>query len=162
VEIDRNGLEVLSRKDCLELLATAELGRVAVTSGALPTILPVTFRFDGRQILIRTARGTRLDAATRDSVVAFEADHMGPSGSTGWSVVVTGVARVLTDSDEVAAAQHPSLVRWAPSSDDRIVGISPDVVSGRRVLPGHARVGATLDGPANRSALASRSRCPEG
>jgi nitroimidazol reductase NimA-like FMN-containing flavoprotein (pyridoxamine 5'-phosphate oxidase superfamily) len=148
VEVDRNGLEVLSREDCLVLLGTAELGRVAMTSGALPTILPVNFRFDGRQILIRTGRGTRLDAATRDSVVAFEADQMEPAWNAGWSVVVTGVARVLTDPGEVVAAQHPSLVRWAPADDDRIVAISPDVVSGRRVFPGHGRAGAALDRPA--------------
>jgi nitroimidazol reductase NimA-like FMN-containing flavoprotein (pyridoxamine 5'-phosphate oxidase superfamily) len=147
VEVDRNGLEVLSREDCLVLLGTAGLGRVAVTNGALPTILPVNFRFDGRQILIRTGRGTRLDSATRDAVVAFEADQMDPAWNAGWSVAVTGVARVLTDPDEVSAAHHPSLVRWAPVADDRIVAISPDIVSGRRVLPGRGRVSA-LDRPA--------------
>lgn len=146
MEVDRNGLEVLSREDCLSLLGTARLGRIAVTSRALPTILPVNFSFDGRQILIRTGRGTKLDAATRDSVVAFEVDQIEPGRNTEWSVVVTGVARVLTDPDEVAAAQRPSLVRWAAAADDRIVAISPEVVSGRRVLPGRGR-GRALDSP---------------
>jgi uncharacterized protein len=141
VEVDRNGLEVLSREDCLLLLETAVLGRVAVSSGALPTILPVNFTYDGRQILIRTGRGTKLDAATRNTVVAFEVDQIEPARDAGWSVVVTGVARELTDPGEMAAAQHPLLVRWASASsaDDRIVAISPDVISGRRVLPGGRR-----------------------
>jgi uncharacterized protein len=99
VEVDRNGLEVLSRDECLRLLGTAGLGRVAVTTAALPTILPVNFRFDGRQILIRTGRGTKLDAATRNAVVAFEVDEVEPATREGWSVVVTGVARELTDPD---------------------------------------------------------------
>jgi hypothetical protein len=47
MEIDRNGLEVLSRHECLRLLGTATLGRIGVTSDALPTVLPVNFRFDG-------------------------------------------------------------------------------------------------------------------
>ena len=149
MELDRNGLEVLSREDCLRLLGTAVLGRVAVTSGALPTILPVNFDFDGREILIRTGRGTQLDAATRDAVVAFEVDEIEPAWRAGWSVVVTGFARELPDPELVAAAaEHPSLGRWASAADDRIVAISPDVVSGRRVLPGCGRPGAGLDQPA--------------
>lgn len=147
MEVDRNGLEVLSREDCLVLLGTAGLGRIAVTSGALPTILPVNFNFDGEQILIRTGRGTKLDAATRNAVVAFEVDQIEPGRDAVWSVVVTGVARELADPEEVAAAHHPSLVRWAPAANDRIVAISTDVVSGRRVLPGRARAESPLDRP---------------
>jgi len=155
VEVDRNGLEVLSREDCLRLLATAVLGRVAVTSRALPTIVPVNFHFDGRQILIRTGRGTKLDAATRDAVVAFEADEVSNATHAGWSVVVTGIARELTDPEEVAAAVHPPLACWASGSDDRLVAISTDVVSGRRVVPGRGRAGEALDRSATGSAPAT-------
>ena len=134
MEVDRNGLEVLSRDECLRLLGTAGLGRVAVTTAALPTILPVNFRFDGREILIRTGRGTKLDAATRNAVVAFEVDEVEPATREGWSVVVTGVARDLTDPDELAEAQTPPLVRWASGDDHRVVAISTEVVSGRRIV----------------------------
>jgi hypothetical protein len=136
VEVDRNGLEVLGRDECLRLLATATLGRVAVTSGALPTVLPVNFRFDGRQILFRTGVGTKLDAATDNAVVAFEVDEIDPVAHTGWSVVVTGVARELTDARQLAEAQGPPLARWAPGADHRVVAISTDLVSGRRIVPG--------------------------
>ena len=135
MEVDRNGLEVLSRDECLRLLGTAALGRVAVTTAALPTILPVNFRFDGRQILIRTGRGTKLDAATRRAVVAFEVDHIEPATHTGWSVVVTGVADEITDPDELDDARDPPLARWAPGPDHRIVAISTDLISGRRIMP---------------------------
>jgi nitroimidazol reductase NimA-like FMN-containing flavoprotein (pyridoxamine 5'-phosphate oxidase superfamily) len=135
MEVDRNGLEVLSRDDCFRLLETAILGRVAVTTEALPTILPVNFRFDGRRILIRTGRGTTLDAATQHAVVAFEADEIEPAHRVGWSVVVTGVAREVTDTDELADVQHLGLERWATGPDHRVVAISTDVVSGRRILP---------------------------
>src|SRR5262245_9892659 len=112
MEVDRNGLEVLSREDCLRLLGTARLGRVAASSGALPIILPVNFCFDGLQILIRTGRGTQLDAATRNTVVAFEADEIEPAWNAGWSVTVTGFARRLSDPDEMAAAQRSTLGGW--------------------------------------------------
>jgi nitroimidazol reductase NimA-like FMN-containing flavoprotein (pyridoxamine 5'-phosphate oxidase superfamily) len=135
MEIDRNGLEVLSREDCLQLLGTAILGRVAVTTQALPTIVPVNFRFDGREILIRTGRGTKLDAATHNAVVAFEADEIEPVQRGGWGVVVTGVAREVTDPEELADARKLGLERWAPGPDHRVVAISTEVVSGRRILP---------------------------
>ena len=138
MEVDRNGLEVLSRDACLRLLATATLGRVGVSSGALPSVLPVNFRFDGRQILIRTGVGTKLDAAVQNAVVAFEVDEIDPVAHTGWSVLVTGVARELTDSGELTRAQVPPLARWAPGGEDRVVAISTELVSGRRIVPGLA------------------------
>ena len=138
MEVDRNGLEVLSRDACLRLLATATLGRVGVSSGALPSVLPVNFRFDGRQILIRTGVGTKLDAAVDNAVVAFEVDEIDPVAHTGWSVLVTGVARELTDARELARAQVPPLARWAPGGEDRVIAISTELVSGRRIVPGLA------------------------
>ncbi|HET6832941.1 MAG TPA: pyridoxamine 5'-phosphate oxidase family protein [Acidimicrobiales bacterium] len=138
MEVDRNGLEVLGRDACLRLLATATLGRVGVSSGALPSVLPVNFRFDGRQILIRTGMGTKLDAAVNNAVVAFEVDEIDPVAHTGWSVLVTGLARELTDAGELAAAQVPPLARWAPRGDHRVIAISTELVSGRRVVAGLA------------------------
>ena len=136
VEVDRNGLEVLTRDECLRLLGTAVLGRIAVSTWVLPTILPVNFHFDGRQILVRTARGTKLDAATRNAVVAFEVDDMDPVSHTGWSVVVTGAARELTEPGELAEARRRPLARWAPGPEDRVIAISTTTVSGRRIVPG--------------------------
>lgn len=135
MELDRNGLEVLSRDECLRLLGTAALGRVAVTNAALPTILPVGFHYDGTQILIRTGRGTKLGAATRNAVVAFEVDDVSPSTLTGWSVVVTGVARELTEPDERVTALLTPRSQWVRGDDHRVVAISTDIVSGRRVVP---------------------------
>lgn len=134
MELDRNGLEVLGRDESLDLLGTAVLGRIAVSSGALPTVLPVNFRFDGRRILFRTGVGTKLDAATHHAVVAFEVDEIDANAETGWSVVVTGVAKEVTDAAELASAQALPLVRWASGLDDRVVAISPDLVSGRRIV----------------------------
>jgi two-component system, NarL family, response regulator DevR len=108
VEVDRNGLEVLSRDACLRLLATATLGRVGVSVDALPRVLPVNFRFDGGRILIRTGTGTKLDAAADNAVVAFEVDEIDPVAHTGWSVVVTGMARELTDAGELGGGPGPA------------------------------------------------------
>jgi uncharacterized protein len=137
-EIDRNGLEILDREECLLLLSRPTLGRVGLTVDALPIVLPVNFWFDGQRILIRTGEGTKLDAALRNAVVAFEVDEIDPVEHAGWSVVVTGRAREIDDPDELARLRHAPLARWAPKGDGRVVAIDPELVSGRRVHPGLA------------------------
>jgi nitroimidazol reductase NimA-like FMN-containing flavoprotein (pyridoxamine 5'-phosphate oxidase superfamily) len=137
MEVDRNGLEVLGHDECLELLETATLGRIGVSSDALPIVLPINFRFDGGQILFRTGVGTKLDAATNNAVVAFEVDEIDPTAHTGWSAVVRGVARELTDPltdpHELAEVQRRRVPRWAPGPDHRIVAIQPVLISGQIV-----------------------------
>jgi uncharacterized protein len=138
MEVDRNGLEVLDREECLRLLATATLGRIGVTSRSLPTVLPVNFKLDGDRILVRTGIGTKLNAATQNAVVAFEVDDFDPMCQSGWSVVVTGVTSEITDPDERETVRSAGLARWAAHGDGRIVAISTELVSGRRVVPGTA------------------------
>jgi nitroimidazol reductase NimA-like FMN-containing flavoprotein (pyridoxamine 5'-phosphate oxidase superfamily) len=139
MEIDRNGLEVLGRDECMRLLASASLGRLGITTGALPTVLPVNFRLVGDQVVFRTGSGTKLDAATDNAVVAFEVDDMDPVWHTGWSVVVTGVAREVTDPDELAAIELTSIPHWAPDHASRLVAVSTEIVTGRRVRSGVQR-----------------------
>jgi hypothetical protein len=133
MEIDRNGLEVLDRATCLALLAQGVIGRVGVTSRALPTVLPVNYGLVGDRIVMRTGRGTKLDAATRNAVVAFEVDEFDRDEGTGWSVVVTGVAREM-DPSEVVPAELVPVPLWMSGGADHLVAISTDVISGRRVL----------------------------
>lgn len=95
----------LSRGQCLALLSTAPVGRVGVSLGALPVILPVNYVVLDERVVFRTVPGTKLDAATARTVVAFEADGHDPHGTWGWSVLIQGVARELT---EAGAGQGPS------------------------------------------------------
>lgn len=135
-ETDRNGLVILDRAECLRLLATATLGRIGLTTGALPAVLPVNFWFDGERILIHTGPGTKLAAATRDTVVAFEVDEMDGFWHTGWSVLVTGVARHLTDPAELQRTGELPIPRWAPRGGGHVVAITPELISGRRIEAG--------------------------
>ena len=134
--LDRNGLEVLDREISLRLLASSTLGRIGVTDGALPTILPVNFVFDGERILVRTSAGTKLHAAAAGAVVAFEVDDFDPLYHSGWSVVVTGPAQEVTDPEDLARARQAHLPHWSPA-DGNVIAIDPAIVSGRRLTPGH-------------------------
>jgi len=136
MEVDRNGLEVLSREDCLYLLASATLGRIAFTSGALPRVLPVSFHLERERILVRTARGSQLDVALQDVVVAFEVDDFDPIHHSGWSVAVTGVAAEVSDPTELDSARQVPVAHWAAAGDEVVIAISTELVSGRRTTTG--------------------------
>jgi nitroimidazol reductase NimA-like FMN-containing flavoprotein (pyridoxamine 5'-phosphate oxidase superfamily) len=136
MELDRNGLEILDREECLRLLDHAVLGRIGISSGALPTILPVNFRLVNERIVFRTGRGTKLDAATENAVVAFEVDDLDAMGHSGWSVVVIGMAHEVRDLEERTALEEIPIPRWAPNEDGRVVSVSTDIVSGRRLRGG--------------------------
>jgi nitroimidazol reductase NimA-like FMN-containing flavoprotein (pyridoxamine 5'-phosphate oxidase superfamily) len=138
MQVDRNGLEILDRDECLRLLGRATLGRVAVTSAAMPTVLPVNFRLTGGRIVFRTGAGTKLAAATRNAVVAFEVDDIDPVRQTGWSVVVTGVARPVVDNDVLAELDGLFIPRWA-GPENQVVEVSLELISGRRIPPGLPR-----------------------
>jgi nitroimidazol reductase NimA-like FMN-containing flavoprotein (pyridoxamine 5'-phosphate oxidase superfamily) len=131
MEIDRNGLEVLDRGQCLALLGSAHVGRIGLSSGALPLVVPVDFAVVGDRIVLHTSRGTLLDTATRDTVVAFEADDFDRHDRSGWSVVVTGVA-VDAPADDLPDPDRRRLASWAAGDDGRFVAITTDVISGRR------------------------------
>jgi nitroimidazol reductase NimA-like FMN-containing flavoprotein (pyridoxamine 5'-phosphate oxidase superfamily) len=139
---DRNGLEVLTRAESLLLLGTGTIGRIGLTADALPLVLPVNYHYDGERIVIRSHPGTKLDAATRHTVVAFEVDDIDPIYHSGWSVVVQGVARTVGDHNEIARLRSLPLSVWTPVDADRFVTISVDIVSGRRIARPHAQVPA--------------------
>lgn len=125
-------MRALTREQCFSLLTTVAIGRVGVSIDALPVILPVNFTVLDDWILFRTVPGTKLDAAMRRSVAAFEADDHAADGSWGWSVLVRGYAHDLRDGQSVppAGALHP----WPyPRGEaNHVVGIEATMVTGRR------------------------------
>lgn len=133
MEVDRNGLGVLTRTECLELLRASHLGRVGVSVDALPVILPVQYAMLDDDVVFRTGVGTKLDAALQNNVVAFEIDSVDPLYHRGWSVVVTGRALEVTDAGEHAVCERLPLRPWRPGEVDRFVKITTDVVSGRLI-----------------------------
>lgn len=130
-------LEVLSREDCLALLATSDVGRLGVSIRALPAILPVNFAMLGNDVVIRSVSGSKLDAAVAQQIVAFEVDDHDPDGMWGWSVLVVGAGSEITDPDSLAIARALGLRSWAFTNDraDRYLRVETTVVTGRRFGP---------------------------
>ena len=135
MEIDRNGLEVLSRQACLGLLAASRLGRVVITDMALPAAFPVNYVLAGDDIVFVTSPGSKLEEATDGQVVAFEVDEIDPDSHLGWSVLVRGEAAVVTDGAELAGVHIPAGPGRGPYEDLEVIRIRSQLVSGRRLVP---------------------------
>jgi nitroimidazol reductase NimA-like FMN-containing flavoprotein (pyridoxamine 5'-phosphate oxidase superfamily) len=137
-----DGFRELERQECLRLLATAPVGRVVHTRHALPAVLPVNFRLDDDgAVLLRTSAASELARAVDGAVVAFEADEVDAAAHSGWSVVVTGSAAVITDP-----AQHRRLARNGPRScvpwpKEAFIRIEPELITGRELVGGRSLYG---------------------
>jgi len=133
VLFDEQGIEVLSVAECRQLLEQGSVGRVAITVGAVPAVLPVNYRVLDGDVVFRTAQGTKLDAAVRNAVVAFEVDQVDPLYHEGWSVLVVGVAREIPPGPERDRALALPLEPWAPGERTHVVRIATELISGRRI-----------------------------
>ncbi len=144
----------LTAGECWQLLASVPIGRVVFTHRAMPAIRPVNHLVEGRTIIIRTHLGAAIAsrAATSlsdtagaagssagargeepGSVVCYEADQIDPVRHTGWSVIVTGLARLVTDPGAIARYAD-TLEPWMAGDMNQIVAIEPRFVSGIRLV----------------------------
>ena len=131
---DRNGIDVMTIEECWTALATTPVGRVAFVSAGSPVILPVNFALDGRSVVIRSAGGDKLHAASLGQAVAFEVDDWNADDRTGWSVLVQGIAEEVEDAPTIVRFQALGLTPGADSvARDRWIRIRTEEITGRRV-----------------------------
>ncbi|MEU5769621.1 helix-turn-helix domain-containing protein [Streptomyces asoensis] len=123
----------LSRTECGDLLSTHGVGRLAVCTAQGPLIVPVNYSVVDGTIVFRTARGATPSLGI-GSKVAFEIDRIDDAFSQGWSVLVRGHARMVTDPVEVGRlARQAHSTPWAGGRRDVWVRVEPYAVTGRRV-----------------------------
>ncbi|MGW0969560.1 pyridoxamine 5'-phosphate oxidase family protein [Streptomyces sp. NPDC002516] len=128
----------LDRQECLRLLAKVPVGRVVYTRQALPAVLPVNFCLDtDDSVLLRTSSDSELVRAIDGVVVAFEADEFDAESRSGWSVVVTGRAGLVTDPSEHERLTQAGPTSWMPLRGAVFLRIESEMVTGRD-LRGHA------------------------
>ena len=124
----------LSRAELVELLQFhGFVGRVGFVVDGLPLILPVNYLADEESIVFCTEPGTKLSALGGGAPVVFEVDDSRPLFHAGWSVVVKGTAREISDEEELDELRRGPLHSWATRSSEHWVRISMDEVTGRRI-----------------------------
>ncbi|WP_431965823.1 pyridoxamine 5'-phosphate oxidase family protein [Nocardia sp. bgisy134] len=122
----------LDREQALSLLAQAPFGRVVYTRDALPAIRPVNHLLEDGRVIVRTRIASQFSTAVQKRagiVVAYEADDLDIDRRTGWSVVVTGIARPITDATRIARYQQV-LRPWIDAPMDGVIEIETTIVSG--------------------------------
>ncbi|MGW2485834.1 helix-turn-helix domain-containing protein [Streptomyces sp. NPDC001606] len=123
----------LDEQECRELLATHGVGRVSVSTEGAPVVVPVNYSVVDGAIVFRTSPGS---VTTRGlgHEVAFEVDRVDDALSQGWSVLVRGTARAVTDPAETRRlAEHAYSTPWAGGERDLWVRIEPSALTGRRI-----------------------------
>ncbi len=136
---DHQGLIVLDEASCRALLHTVRLGRVALTDGALPMILPLTFACLDSDLVFRTGPGALRRAALAHQVVCFEADWVDEQVTAGWSVSAIGHLRSVTDPAHVERCNATALPTWSNAAtsgsmpdSSTFVALTPELFSGRQ------------------------------
>jgi uncharacterized protein len=117
-------------------LRHARFGRVAYLDGVQPIVVPVNIVSDETQhVLLRTAAETPL-ARLDGQRVAVKIDGHDNADRSGWSILVRGVARDVTDAPDVEAHrwQKVTVDTWAPGVRDRLIVVLPLSITGR-VIP---------------------------
>jgi nitroimidazol reductase NimA-like FMN-containing flavoprotein (pyridoxamine 5'-phosphate oxidase superfamily) len=136
------GLDVLAVDECIALLERCPVGRVGVDlAGEGPAVFPVNYAFDGRDVTFRTNTGSLLHRADQ-SRVAFEIDGIDRVYHQGWSVLVVGLLRAVTNTAECEALAELPVGAWVPGLRPQWMRIHPERITGRCIPP---------TGPANRS-----------
>jgi nitroimidazol reductase NimA-like FMN-containing flavoprotein (pyridoxamine 5'-phosphate oxidase superfamily) len=128
------GLELLTEDEARELLAKGQVGRVGITIGALPAIFPVNYRIIDGAIVFRTSPGSKMSAAARGAVVAFEVDDYQLADRSGWSVLAVGPSEVIHDIDLTFKVLDSGLDPLVDGRCTAIVRIEPTFLSGRRIV----------------------------
>lgn len=125
-------MKEMSTAEAMKWLGSVQIGRIFFTSRAMPAVRPVNHVIDAGEIIIRSHEGSAIVTAanaSRGAVVAYEADQLDPVTRTGWSVVVTGLAHLVEDSQEVRRYRD-MLQPWVTGKLDHVICITPGIVTG--------------------------------
>ena len=121
------GFEAMTAEQCRRLLASTHIGRIALTVGALPVVLPVQYALDADHLLVRTPGHHDVGRGVDGQVVGFEADQLDLDHGAGWCVSVTGTVHVVDRHGDVGTV-HP----WF--SDGMLLSLDTDVIAGHRIV----------------------------
>lgn len=125
-------LEPIGPTECLHLLTSGGVGRVAAMAGGRLVVLPVNYEVHDGTVIFRTSPSSVL-ARLADGRVSFEIDRIDDGMRAGWSVLVSGPARVLTEPELHVLRAGVRVEPWAGGKRDLYVAVTPEEISGRRI-----------------------------
>ena len=130
-----SSLEEIPEEECLALLAGKCVGRLVVVQEESPIAFPVNYVLDGHTVAVRTDPGTKLDWGALGRV-AFEVDEIDEIERQGWSVIVQGVGRDITEGIDSWSERLRSreLAPWVGGGREHWIAIASPRITGRRIV----------------------------
>jgi uncharacterized protein len=122
----------LDRDECLALLATTNLGRLALTRRALPTIVPARYLVNDERAVIHLSTGLNHVAWLDGEVVALQVSAFDETQTYGWTVFITGAAHGMPDP--IRPQDHPN-APWIATGGGDLIALSTDIIHGERLGP---------------------------
>ena len=123
--------EPLDEHRCVRLLSQASLGRVVLSVGCLPAAVPVHVDVTHGHVLLTCLPGPVLTAAERRDVISVETDGEDADGAT-WSVLATGVARVVEAGDPLCEVANGERLGRMLERGASLVAVPLTAVRGER------------------------------
>lgn len=137
VTTDPADLGSLLRAESMALLRSVSVGRIVFTDRALPAITPVSFQvMRNGDVVFRSDVGSKLSAATRGAVVAFQADSYNNENREEWSVVVTGRSYHVVSVEELSEIDSLQPITREAGNRQDVIRITAEIVEGRRIVAG--------------------------
>jgi transcriptional regulator with XRE-family HTH domain len=127
-------LHDLTEAECLALIAPGGVGRfLFVQAGRGPVAFPVNFKMDTGDVVFRISGESVSAEVVHQQPVSFDVDHLDEALGEGWSVLLTGTAKIISDGRELSRAQALGIQPWAGGDRDLYVRLSPTQITGRRI-----------------------------
>ena len=127
-------LVVLDEDECWELLGSVRVARVGINVDGRIDVLPINHTVIDGHIAWLSGTGTKLGIAAAEAPIALEADQIDEDTKHGWSVLVHGTARIVTDDDVKQRLFDAETSPWAAPDQRTIwIEVADPVLSGRRV-----------------------------
>lgn len=126
-------LRELDATECLELLGTRSVGRVAFCAEDGPVVLPVNYVVHDGDVLFRTSPHNSIARHVTRRPAAFQVDEIDDFTQSGWSVLVRGTAEPVEDVHDLPRDARP--VAWAEGTRSLFVRVRGASITGRRLYP---------------------------
>ncbi|MCW2756773.1 MAG: pyridoxamine 5-phosphate oxidase-related, FMN-binding protein [Nocardioidaceae bacterium] len=124
----------LDPETCQRLLRADVVGRVAICTATGPHVVPVNYAVVDEFVVFRTTPYSVLGSSGRNSLLAFEIDHLDHDRQHCWSVVARGRCQWVEDMETIAAWEATLGPRpWAAGSRHLYLRLPLTDVTGRKL-----------------------------
>jgi transcriptional regulator with XRE-family HTH domain len=123
-------LEPMRREECIALMRSGSIGRIAYTGIDQVVVIPVNYCYRNELIVFRTAADSAVAQFDLEPI-AFELDLFDEGMRDGWSVLVNGIVRPATDTEIEWSRGH--VEPWAGGTREAYMIVEPRRITGRRI-----------------------------